>query len=206
MTLTEEQFEQEYDKKYFKGKLQELEKILETKPTNLLENLGYMTILQERDRMKKETRKAEHLYAYMIKRPNYSPNDSRLEPRDKKVFIKTSCQINEGYILHRVFELEDALFTNSLDEADIGVYAGKYICDYENRNIDEAGNPAIWPLLYAVKNRDLPLVVITIGSLYFGYCSGKCPEAKFMLDLIGQKKNINHLPLGYPYNNASPLI
>ncbi|MEK6872968.1 MAG: hypothetical protein AABW90_03070 [Nanoarchaeota archaeon] len=58
----------------------------------------------------------------------------------------------------------------------------------------------------ATKNRYLPLVVITNGRLYFEYCCGKCPEDKFMLDLIGQKKNINHLPLGYPYSKASPLI
>jgi len=75
---------------------------------------------------------AEHIHAYAIKRPNYFPNDSRLEPKGKKVFIKPSCQIHGGiYIVQSVFELEDAIIADSLEDANIGVYVGNYLCDWD---------------------------------------------------------------------------
>lgn len=154
-----------------------------------------------------EVNQAEHVHAYIIKRPNYFPNDPRLEPKDKKVAIYPSCKITGGVVIvSRVFDLEGAVLTDSLKDADIGVYIGEYLCDFERRvNIGETGSPAIWPLLCAARDRDLPLAVITNGRLFYEYCSGKCPEDKFMHDLIGQNKKIHHIPMGWPYNRANPL-
>jgi hypothetical protein len=147
---------------------------------------------------------AEHIHAYAIKCPEYFPNDSRLEPAGKKVFIKPSCQITGGkYIVQAVFELEQAVIVDSLGDADIAVYVGNYLCDWEQRmNMGEVGSSAVMPILYAVRDRNIPAVVIMNGRNYFEFCSGKCPEDKFMMDLINQGKNIHTIPLGWPYNRV----
>ncbi len=171
MTLSAEQFEQAYRKKF-----------------------------HARDN---EINLADYIHAYSIKRPNYHSTDSRLEPAGKKVFIKPSCQVSRDFIVARVFDLEGALFTNDLKEADIGIYVGNYLCDWEQRmNMGEVGCSAVMPILYAVKDRNIPAVVIMNGRNYFEFCSGKCPEDKFMMDLINQRKIIHTIPLGWPYNRA----
>ncbi len=147
---------------------------------------------------------ADHIHAYVIKRPNYFPNDSRLEPAGKKVFIKPSCQITGGkYVVQAVFELEQAVIVDSLDDADIGVYVGNYLCDWEQRmNMGEVGCSTVMPILYAVRDRNIPAVVIMNGRNYFEFCCGKYPEDKFMMDLSGQGKIIHTIPMGWPYNRA----
>ena len=147
---------------------------------------------------------AEHIHAYAIKRPNYFPNDSRLEPAGKKVFIKPSCQIHGGrYVVQAVFELEQAVIVDSLENADIGVYVGNYLCDWEQRmNIGETGSSAVMPILLAARDKNIPAVVIMNGRNYFEYCQGKCPEYKFMMDLKEKRKIIHTIPLGWPYNRA----
>ena len=151
---------------------------------------------------------ADHIHAYSIKRPNYFPNDSRLEPAGKKVFVKPSCQIHGGeFVVRSVFELEEAAIVNSLDEADIGVYVGNYLCDWEQRmNMGETGYPAVIDILRAVRDKNIPAVIITNGRYYYEYCQGKCPEDNFMIALKQQRKNIITIPMGWPYNQAGCLV
>ena len=140
---------------------------------------------------------ANHIHAYSIKRPNYFPNDPRLEPKDKKVFIKPSCQIaGGGFIVRSVFDLEGALFTDKLEEADIGIYVGNYLCDWEERmNMGEVGYSAVMPVLYAARDQNIPAIVIMNGRNYYEFCYGKCPEDKFMSELKEQGKNILTIPM-----------
>jgi len=141
----------------------------------------------------REIRQAEFLHAYMIKRPNYFENDSRLEPRERKVKITSFAQFYGKMMLSRIFRLEGAEFTDSIEEADIGVHLGAYIC-----------SKGIWPWINEVKKRDLSLVVITNGSLYSRFCQN-CPASKAIHELINDGKNINHVPMGWPYNKAIPI-
>jgi hypothetical protein len=89
----------------------------------------------------------------------------------------------------------------------MGVYIGNYLCDWEERmNMGEIGYPAIMPLLYAARDRDIPLVVITNGRNYFEFCAGKCPEDKFMSELKQKGKNIITIPMGWPYSRVGCIV
>ncbi len=170
MTLTREEFTNEYRQKFSAG-----------------------------DR---EVKDALWIYAYSIKLPEYFKDDKRLEPESKKVFICSTQNTNNLIIVERVLSLCGANFVQSLNDADIGVYWGRYICDY-----GKDGSPAINPILNSVKNRNIDALVFTDGYSYFRFCQGKCYEDKSMYDLISEGKRIIHNPLGYPYHDfSSPKI
>ena len=104
-------------------------------------------------------------------------------------------------IVNRVFDLEGALFTKSLKDADIGIYLGYYLCDYDRPE----GYIFVNDIFNEVKNRNISAVMITNGNLYHDYCSKVCPENLKMLELKNQGKNVNHIPLGHPYNRC-PIL
>jgi hypothetical protein len=147
---------------------------------------------------------ANEIHGEVIKRSDIGNTFyHHIDPKDKQIVLCESPSNISGviYYVHNILALEGAKFVSSLDEADIAVYFGKYICDY-----GKDGSPLIWPILYRVESGNLEALAFTEGRLYSDYCQGKCPEDKFMLKLIQEKKGINHLPLGYPYNKIPYVL
>ncbi|MEK6871815.1 MAG: hypothetical protein AABX16_02835 [Nanoarchaeota archaeon] len=141
----------------------------------------------------REVKRADDLHASLILRPGYF--NGGLEPAGKKVKITSSGPFIDGKrMLSRLFDLEGATLIDSLEQADIGVHIGAYIC-----------SNGIWSWIEEAKKRDnLSLVVITNGSLYYRFCQN-CPENKAISDLRNNKKIIKHIPMGWPYNKNEPV-
>jgi hypothetical protein len=172
-------------------------------PENFLKE--YKKVHQGYRPSERAIRLAQWINNSVVKHPTLSSIDPKFDVEGKKVIMMPSPSLRSGIdtIIKDVFEIQKAKFTGSLNDADIAVYVGNYLCDY-----GEDGSPMIMPVLHRVQNRGLLAVVITEGRLYSDYCVGKCPEYKFMYNLISEaikQGGIHHsriidIPIGYPYN------
>lgn len=162
-----------------------LEEIVSLQPKPILLELDINNYQHCRNCIQQEEETSQWIYATL------SPTG--LLECQRVAFIPTMAMasLNSTRTIERVLSTIGIGYGPTLDNAEMMIYWGRYLCDYRN---DGTEIPVIDALLQKIKSSDTPAVFFFIGGDVERHCYPHCPEPKEIYQLQKEGKKIALIP------------